>query len=548
MLRRFSISVRLFGLVGLVLLSAVGTLVVLGLASTHLENMMVRHTQTTLLESEKIKIKALTHSMSLALANAMADIPDEAKRRRLARKAVEPVRFEDDASGYFFIYHGTTNVALPPRPELVGRDLNDFVDRNGVYYVRELARQAEAGGGYVNYVFTKPDGVLEEKVSYAEPIPGTDLWIGTGVYLDRVNREMRSIANVVTELFEKVLGAAAGATVLMMALLCLACLAIAHSVVRPLAEVTEAAERIAGGDLDTRLSAGGRDEATRMQAALNRMTQILRRNISEIEARRQEAEDKANLAQQALREARRAGDEVVVQVARRIESLQKISSSVAHQLRNPTTIIGGLAGLLLKKPTLRERYLDYLDGIVEAARRIEHITAAVKEYSAIRLGRLTPTAGADLLDKARTAAEALAQAMNKQVEWTVEDDGSVVQADAGLLALALREVAINAVEALDKDEGQIVMSSRREEEWLVFTVQDNGRGITPEDMLFVLDPFHSTKPVGVGMGLTKAQRILQEHGGSISVESEPGKGTTVRMRMRTDLRELPLPSGEPVAI
>jgi len=548
MLRRVSISVRLFGLAGLVLLSAVGTMCVLGLASTRLEQMMVRHTQTTLLDAEKSKIKALTHSMSMALARAMADIPEENRRIKLARKAVDPVRFEEDGSGYFFIYHGTTNVALPTRPELVGKDLHDFVDRDGVYYVQELARQAEAGGGYVRYVFPKPDGVLEQKISYAEPIQGTDLWIGTGVYLDRVSHEMHSIASEVSELFHTVLGAAAGATVLLMAVLVLVCLAIAHSVVRPLSEVTVAAERIAGGDLDTRLSAEGHDEATRMHAALNRMTQILRRNIGEIEARRQEAEDKAHLAEQALREARRAGEEVVVQVARRIESLQKISSSVAHQLRNPTTIIGGLAGLLLKKPALRERYLDYLDGIVDAARRIERITAAVKEYSAIRLGKLTPTPASGLLSSARIAAEAIAQAMNRQVSWNVEDDGSVVEADTALLEVAVREVAVNAVESLEKGSGHIAMCSRRDGEWLEITVQDDGRGISSEDMLYVLDPFHSTKPVGVGMGLTKAQRILQEHGGSISVESTPGEGTTVRMRVRTDLRELPDVAGEPVAI
>ena len=343
MLRRVSIAARLFGLVGLVVLFAAMALVSATVISIRLEDVVVRHTQDTMLRGEKSKIKAAAHSMALTLGEVLKSVPDDLERKTLIRKILAPVRFEGDGSGYYFVYQGTTNVALPTQVELQGKDLKDFVDTNGVSYVRELARQAHAGGGFVHYVFPKPSGQEEPKLSYSEMIPGTDLWVGTGVYIDNVAREEATIATEIGGLFGKAATVSAVLFACMVTLLCALCLAIAHSVARPLSEATRAAESIAAGNFDIRLNAVGSDEASRLQAALGSMAVILNQNIQEINARREEAEEKAAQAQQALLEVQRAGREVVAQVALRIESLQKISSAVAHQLRNPTTIIGGRA-------------------------------------------------------------------------------------------------------------------------------------------------------------------------------------------------------------
>jgi len=527
MLRRFAISTRLFGLVGLVILFSASVLMSTAAISTRLEEVVVRHTQDIMIQGEKGKIKAAAHAMAVTLGEALKFVPDDGERRLLLRKILGPVRFEDDASGYFFVYSGTTNVALPPRPELEGQDLKDFTDREGVAYVQELSRQAHAGGGFVGYIFPKPSGAEERKYSYAEMIPGTDFWVGTGVYIDNVDREKTHIAGVMAGLFNKALTASGVLAVILVAVLCALCLLIAHSVAAPMAEATRAAERIAGGDLDVSLSASGRDEASRLLAALNGMTQTLKRNIQEIQARREEAEEKAALAQQALLEVQKAGREVEAQVALRIESLQKISSAVAHQLRNPTTIIGGLAGLLMKKPALQERYLEYLDGIIDAARRIEHITAAVKEYSSIHMERARAMQARPLLEAALEAGRQCAESLGRTVEWEVSGGDVPVFADETLLAMAVREAAVNAVEALEGGEGRIRLEARQTGEGTEIAVTDNGHGISGDDLQYLLDPFYTTKSVGVGMGLTKANRAVQEHGGTLRFISDPGAGTTV---------------------
>jgi methyl-accepting chemotaxis protein len=531
MLRRFSIATRLFGLVGVVSLFAVAAVACVALVSLRLEQTVVGHTQKTMLDGEKGKIKAAARSMAVTLGQALSNMRDGEERQAAVRAMLGPVRFEDDDSGYFFVYRGTTNVALPPRPELVGKDLSDFVDRHGVRYVRELAARAAEGGGFVSYAFPKPSGSEEQKLSYAEMIPGTDMWVGTGVYIDNVGREEERIAAFIDASFQKALGASGAVLAVLVAVLCLCCLAIARSVAGPMAEATRAAERIAAGELEPRLEARGSDEAARLLAALGAMAATLRRNLDELESRRAFAEQKALQAEAALDEAQRAGREVVTQVALRIESLQKISSAVAHQLRNPTSIIGGMAGLLLKKPEFKERYLEYLDGIVDAARRIESITRAVSEYASIHLGRIGHEPAGRVLDEAREAALALARELHVAVSLEVEGAEVAVDADHELLGLAVRELAVNAVEALPPEGGLVRLCARRAGEGtgVEFAVSDTGRGIPAGEMGFVTDPFYSTKPVGVGMGLTKAARVAQEHGGRLAMESRLGEGTTARL-------------------
>ena len=84
-----------------------------------------------------------------------------------------------------------------------------------------------------------------------------------------------------------------------------------------------------------------------MTAALNSMARVLKANIEELQAKRHEAEEKACLAEDALRQTEAANREVFRLIAERIGSLQRISNAVAHQLRNPTTIISGFANLLM---------------------------------------------------------------------------------------------------------------------------------------------------------------------------------------------------------
>lgn len=161
-----------------------------------------------------LNIKTAVDVMAVELGRQLALVPPE-QRDELARTVVYPMRFMPDGSGYFFIYRGTVNVAHPTIPKMVGEDLGDRKDANGVLFVVELQKAAKAGGGYVVYNFPKKAGEPPlPKRSYAKMIPGTDLWIGTGVYTEDVDKEMSGMKTTMSQQYQSSLRTVAGSALL----------------------------------------------------------------------------------------------------------------------------------------------------------------------------------------------------------------------------------------------------------------------------------------------------------------------------------------------
>jgi methyl-accepting chemotaxis protein len=142
---------------------------------------------SVMLADQKSKIQVASHTAALAVGHAIEGITDKEQRIEVIRKLIDDIRFEEDKSGYFFVYEGTVNVALPPKKAVQGKDLNDTKDANGVYLVRELRDLAKSGGGFLEWIWPKPGAGDTPKLGYAESIPGTQMWIGTGVYLDNID-------------------------------------------------------------------------------------------------------------------------------------------------------------------------------------------------------------------------------------------------------------------------------------------------------------------------------------------------------------------------
>ena len=100
----------------------------------------------------------------------------------------------ETARNHFFVYQETTCRVLPTKKEVEGKDLGGNKDVNGLLYVQELRKQAQAGGGFVEYVFDKPGKGDQPKIAYSTMIPGTDMWIGTGVYIDNIAEHQAAVA------------------------------------------------------------------------------------------------------------------------------------------------------------------------------------------------------------------------------------------------------------------------------------------------------------------------------------------------------------------
>ena len=188
MLRAISISQRITFFVILMITLTIAMAVLSFFMTSSVINEGTAVARNQLLVSQRARIKDVTHASALGLAAMTKGLPQQEQLRVIA-DYVEKSRFEDDASGYFYVYEGTVSVAHPTQKQLIGKDLSGTADKQGVRYVSELRKAAAKGGGFVDFVFPKPGAGDVFKLGYAENVEGTPYWIGTGVYIDNVDRD-----------------------------------------------------------------------------------------------------------------------------------------------------------------------------------------------------------------------------------------------------------------------------------------------------------------------------------------------------------------------
>jgi len=146
----------------------------------------LKETQGNGLDTYKQTMINIVHASAVGLSEILKDYKKEAERIKLIRTYVNKIRFYHDQTGYFFVYdYDGLNVALPNPIEWQGKNLYDLRDSHGKYQIRELSAAAKKGGGFVEYYWLKPGSTEHhKKLSYAEPIPGTNYFIGAGAYID----------------------------------------------------------------------------------------------------------------------------------------------------------------------------------------------------------------------------------------------------------------------------------------------------------------------------------------------------------------------------
>ena len=143
-------------------------------------------TENYSLQCRKQIAATLVRCTATGLSELLNDVSDEQERIKLIQTFVSKIRFYSDNSGYLFVNdNNCVNIAYPLDSNLQGKNLYDHQDIKGKYTFREGAAIAKNGGGFLEYYWIFPGTEKEQKkISYIEPIPGTDYWIGAGIYLN----------------------------------------------------------------------------------------------------------------------------------------------------------------------------------------------------------------------------------------------------------------------------------------------------------------------------------------------------------------------------
>jgi signal transduction histidine kinase len=240
-------------------------------------------------------------------------------------------------------------------------------------------------------------------------------------------------------------------------------------------------------------------------------------------------------------------DELKLAQARIIQSerllaLAELAKGVAHEVRNPVTIIGGFVHRLQRLQGPDDPIQATLALVVTELHKLERMVREIEAFTRLPEARYRPTELAALMTEVIEALSHDLQVQGIGIECHFEPPLPVVAADGALLRLALQELINNAREAMPQG-GLLVITLTPEPDMVLLTLKDTGTGIAPADLPNVFDPFFSSKPNGTGMGLTMVYRIVTEHRGEITLSSGIGEGTKVRLRLpRWEVQPEKLPS------
>ena len=262
-----------------------------------------------------------------------------------------------------------------------------------------------------------------------------------------------------------------------------------------------AADAVAAGDLEHRVEADGTDEVGRVAAAFNSMIDNLRRTLGELYKR------------QAL------------------AAVGEYAASLSHQVRNGLTAVRVDLQRAEEKAAGDSPELPLIIRALENVKRLDGtVSASLRAGRDTKVGRRRLDLMRVLQSAARSADGAFSECGASLGAVTTSNGVSWVLGDALALEQLFLNLLLNAAQALERG-GRAEVSAAIDGVDLVVEVKDTGRGISPDDLERVMDPFYSTRADGTGLGLSIARQIAVAHGGSLRISSVLAEGTTVAVRL-----------------
>ncbi len=223
--------------------------------------------------------------------------------------------------------------------------------------------------------------------------------------------------------------------------------------------------------------------------------------------------------------AMKAAREKTVEKERSV-SLEKMIDEVAHEVRNPLTSIGGFARKVYRRLPQGDPNKEYIEMIVEDVTRLENIISQLIKLTTIDVSHPEPSNINNIISDALMPFKNELESKKIKVKLELMDKPPLLLLDSNRMITTIKHLIRNAIEAMGKTPRLLKISSLLRNEQVEITVSDTGKGIPKDKIRYIFDPLFTSKIYGPGLGLTFAKRIIQDYRGTISVESEPGKGTT----------------------
>jgi two-component system sensor histidine kinase FlrB len=209
----------------------------------------------------------------------------------------------------------------------------------------------------------------------------------------------------------------------------------------------------------------------------------------------------------------------------RLAAMGEMAAQLAHQLRTPLAAALLYAGNLENPDLPAASRVSIAQKTVARLKHLEHLIQDVLLFARGEVLGRESFAVEDMIVELSTTFDPLAK--SRGVEFKVGTDcaGTVLTGNRKALAGALTNLIENALQAVEAGHGQVAFTIGRNDTHCVFSVRDNGRGMTPDVVERMFQPFFTTRSEGTGLGLAIARGVARAHGGGIDVTSAPGAGT-----------------------
>lgn len=306
-----------------------------------------------------------------------------------------------------------------------------------------------------------------------------------------------------------------------------------RNIERPLNELVNASLSVAKGDKGTRLriKPGQLDDMQTVSIAFNQMLDKVQTANNELENWSKQLEYKVQKKSEELSSVQNE----LIQIER-IASLGKLSASVAHELNNPLSGILVYAKLIQKQlsspeitETKKESVLKHLRLIETETKRCGDIVKGLLDFSRKDQSDFEPCHLHEVLKETYDLMHHQMKISNIGFLTHFTATNDMVLCSPNQIKQACLAMLVNSSEAITENGEIILKTYTLDDQFIYIDITDNGKGISAEDLPHIFEPFFSTKheASGIGLGLAIVHGIIQSHKGNLSVDSQPGKGTTI---------------------
>jgi two-component system NtrC family sensor kinase len=219
----------------------------------------------------------------------------------------------------------------------------------------------------------------------------------------------------------------------------------------------------------------------------------------------------------------------------KMASIGRLAAGIAHEINNPLTGVLTFAHLLRSKANMEPEDQQDLDVVIRETTRVSEIVRGLLDFARERPSIKGPLDANDVIQRTMRLIRSQKRVERISIREDLDQDLPQITGDENQLQQVLLNLSLNACEAMPEG-GTLTISTSAQNGKVFVRVADTGCGISEEHLDDIFEPFFTTKPVGkgTGLGLSVSYGIVQQHGGTLEVESQEGKGTTLTIVLPAD--------------